>query len=172
MQARRDAYFCSFHIHDGFADFIDGYRERIRERLGQAQWHYLHVWAGEQRVGQLEFRSFSDELETGYVQLIYLFPEYRGTGLAAGLQAYIRQQLLGAGCNQCAGADPLPAIWLGIPAPQSETSGDGFLSAGIGRLSSAVEPRLPPDDPIPTLLNRERHPANEADLSHTGGHTV
>ncbi|WP_421321943.1 GNAT family N-acetyltransferase [Aeromonas veronii] len=99
VQARRDAYFCSFHTHDGFADFIDGYRERIRERLGQAQWHYLHVWAGEQRVGQLEFRSFSDEPETGYVQLIYLFPEYRGRGLAAQLQAYIRQQLLREGCK-------------------------------------------------------------------------
>ncbi|MBA8783300.1 MULTISPECIES: N-acetyltransferase [Aeromonas] len=66
---------------------------------GQAQWYYLHVWVGEQLVGQLEFRSFSDEPETGYVQLIYLFPEYRGTGLAAELQAYIRQQLLGAGCK-------------------------------------------------------------------------
>ncbi|MNG89524.1 Acetyltransferase (GNAT) family protein [compost metagenome] len=63
------------------------------------QWHYLHVWAGEQLVGQLEFRSFSDEPETGYVQLIYLFPEYRGSGLAAGLQAYIRHHLLGAGCK-------------------------------------------------------------------------
>lgn len=50
-------------------------------------------------MGQLEFRSFSDEPETGYVQLIYLFPEYRGRGLAAQLQAYIRQQLLGAGCK-------------------------------------------------------------------------
>ena len=50
-------------------------------------------------MGQLEFRCFSDEPETGYVQLIYLFPEYRGTGLAAELQAYIRQQLLGAGCK-------------------------------------------------------------------------
>ena len=99
VQARRDAYFCSFHTFDGFADFIDGYRERISERLGQAQWHYIHVWVGEQLVSQLEFRSFSDEPETGYVQLIYLFPEYRGTSLAAELQAYIRQQLLGAGCK-------------------------------------------------------------------------
>ncbi|WP_258224372.1 GNAT family N-acetyltransferase [Aeromonas sp. HMWF017] len=33
------------------------------------------------------------------MQLIYLFPEYRGCGLAAQLQAYIRQQLLGAGCK-------------------------------------------------------------------------
>ncbi|MGL6053445.1 MAG: GNAT family N-acetyltransferase, partial [Aeromonas salmonicida] len=68
-------------------------------RLGQAQWHYIHVWVGEKLVGQLEFRSFSDEPETGYVQLIYLCPDYRGSGLAAGLQAYIRQQLLGAGCK-------------------------------------------------------------------------
>ncbi|WP_409240930.1 hypothetical protein [Aeromonas sp. TW 6] len=36
VQARRDAYFCSFHTNEGFTDFIDGYRERISERLGQA----------------------------------------------------------------------------------------------------------------------------------------
>ncbi|MNG88800.1 Acetyltransferase (GNAT) family protein [compost metagenome] len=99
VQARRDAYFCSFHTYDGFAEFISGYQERIRERLGEREWFYLHVWAGEKLVGQLEFRCFSDDPVTGYVQLIYLFPGYRGTGLAAELQVYIRHQLLSAGCK-------------------------------------------------------------------------
>lgn len=99
VQVRRDAYFCSFHTYDGFVEFISGYQERIRERLKQPEWFYLHVWAGETLVGQLEFRSFFDEPGTGYVQLVYLFPEYRGTGLAAELQAYIRHQLRIAGCK-------------------------------------------------------------------------
>lgn len=99
VEARRDAYWCSFDSYDGFAEFICGYRERIRERLGQAEWHYLHVWVDGKIVGQLEFRGLSDEPDTGYVQLIYLFPEYRGTGLATELQTYIRHQLLDAGCK-------------------------------------------------------------------------
>lgn len=99
VEARRDAYFCSFDTHDGFAEFISGYRERILERQEQTEWFYRHIWAGDEIIGQLEFRSFSDEPETGYVQLIYLFPDYRGTGLAAELQAHIRCQLLSEGCK-------------------------------------------------------------------------
>ncbi|WP_434664550.1 GNAT family N-acetyltransferase [Aeromonas sp. NJAU223] len=99
LEARRDAYFCSFHTHDGFAEFISGYRDKIQQRQTQPGWFYSHIWADEKLVGQLEFRSFSDDAETGYVQLIYLFPDYRGTGLAAQLQAYIRHQLCIAGCR-------------------------------------------------------------------------
>ncbi|MEG0175236.1 MAG: GNAT family N-acetyltransferase [Aeromonas sp.] len=99
LEARRDAYFCSFETYNGFAEFITGYRERILERQEQTEWFYLHVLVDDKIVGQLEFRSFSDDPETGYVQLIYLFPAYRGTCLAAELQAHIRQQLHSAGCK-------------------------------------------------------------------------
>ena len=99
VEARRDAYFCSFETYDGFAEFITGYRERIQERQAQPEWLYLHVWADDKVVGQLECRSFSDEPDTGYVQLIYLFPEYRGIGIATELQAHIRHRLLSMGCK-------------------------------------------------------------------------
>lgn len=99
VEARRDAYYCSFETYDGFAEFISGYRERVLERQEQAGWFYRHIWVGDEIIGQLEFRSFSDAPATGYVQLIYLFPEYRGTGLAAELQAHIRHQLHMAGCQ-------------------------------------------------------------------------
>jgi ribosomal protein S18 acetylase RimI-like enzyme len=57
------------------------------------------IWDDDRIIGQLEFSSISDEPDMGYVQLIYLFPEYRGTGLAAELQAHIWHQLLSMGCK-------------------------------------------------------------------------
>ena len=33
VAARKDAYFCSFGHYDGFDDFINGYRQRVVERL-------------------------------------------------------------------------------------------------------------------------------------------
>lgn len=48
----------------------------------------------------MEFRSFSKTPDTGYVQLIYLIPEYRGLGLGAKLQEFIRAQLIEAGCSK------------------------------------------------------------------------
>ena len=51
-----------------------------------------------QFAGQLEFRSFSPEPETGYVHLIYLQPNFRGSGLAPKVQDYIVSTLSKAGC--------------------------------------------------------------------------
>lgn len=100
VEARRDAYYCSFGHYDGFTDFVDGYRERIGERLSLSGWFYIHVFVSGQFAGQLEFRNFSDERDTGYVHLIYLKPEYRGTGLAMKLQEYISQTLSQSGCKR------------------------------------------------------------------------
>ncbi|TOO18518.1 N-acetyltransferase, partial [Vibrio parahaemolyticus] len=74
VAARKDAYFCSFGYYDGFDDFIIGYRERVLDRLSTSGWFYIHIFVDGQFAGQLEFRSFSPEPETGYVHLIYLKP--------------------------------------------------------------------------------------------------
>lgn len=100
VDARKDAYFCSFGHYDGFDDFISGYRKRIRERLVTPEWFYIHIFVAGLFVGQLEFRSFSPEPETGYVHLIYLKPSFRGLGLASKLQDYIVNVLSKAGCKR------------------------------------------------------------------------
>ncbi|KIS86208.1 GNAT family N-acetyltransferase, partial [Vibrio parahaemolyticus] len=89
---------CSFGYYDGFDDFISGYRERVLDRLATSGWFYIHIFVDGQFAGQLEFRSFSPEPETGYVHLIYLKPNFRGSGLAAKLQDYIVSALSTAGC--------------------------------------------------------------------------
>ncbi|EHH2556938.1 GNAT family N-acetyltransferase [Vibrio parahaemolyticus] len=100
VDARKDAYFCSFGHYDGFDDFINGYRERIIERLETPEWFYIHIFVSGQFAGQLEFRSFSPEPETGYVHLIYLKSNFRGLGLAPKLQDYIVNVLFRAGCKR------------------------------------------------------------------------
>ncbi|ASP40890.1 N-acetyltransferase [Bacterioplanes sanyensis] len=98
--ARKDAYYSSFHTDVGFDDFIQGYRERIQARQAQQGWFYIHVWQHQRIVGQLEFRSFSPEPDTGYVHLIYLMPDVRGTGVSRQLQTYIELELIRAGCRR------------------------------------------------------------------------
>ncbi|MZI93201.1 GNAT family N-acetyltransferase [Vibrio sp. CAIM 722] len=100
LAARRDSYFCSFHTDEGCEASLAGYRERIEQRLLDPRWYYLHVWWGHTLIGQLEFRTFYDEPEIGYVQLFYLLPEYRGQGLASQLHALIEETLRDAGCTQ------------------------------------------------------------------------
>ena len=100
VEARKDAYYCSFGSYVGFDDFISGYRERITERLQSPRWYYRHIFVDGAFGGQLEFRSFSPEPDTGYVHLIYLVPNFRGTGLASKIQEYIVKVLSEAGCKR------------------------------------------------------------------------
>ncbi|TON44632.1 GNAT family N-acetyltransferase, partial [Vibrio parahaemolyticus] len=64
------------------------------------EWFYIHIFVSGQFAGQLEFRSFSPEPETGYVHLIYLKSNFRGLGLAPKLQDYIANVLFRAGCKR------------------------------------------------------------------------
>lgn len=100
MEAREDAYFCSFQTCDGFKQFISGYKRFIYKSIHDEQWFYLHVWQNNQIVGQLEFCSHSHEPSTGYIQLIYLFPAYRGKGIAQKIHQFICSSLIAAGCKK------------------------------------------------------------------------
>ena len=77
-----------------------GYEALLRKNTLKEGWYYFHIWHKSQLIGQLEFRSFSKTPDTGYVQLIYLIPEYRGLGLGTKLQEFIRIQLRDAGCSK------------------------------------------------------------------------
>ena len=96
---RRDSYLCSFDSLNGFESSIHGYKERIKSRIKSSEWFYKHVWLNSEIIGQLEFRSFSDEPNLGYVHLIYLTKQYRGLGIAESLQEYIEIILSEKGCT-------------------------------------------------------------------------
>ena len=99
LEFRRDSYFCSFETYTGYADSIVGYEKRMRKRINENHWHYLHIWCGDEMIGQLEFRSFSDLPETGYVHLIYIVPKYRGLGIAKLAQSFIINTLITNNCK-------------------------------------------------------------------------
>lgn len=99
MAFRRDAFVCTFQSDHGFGPFIHGYEDRMRARLVDPRWYYIHIWDDDQIIGQLEFKCFSDEAETGYIHLIYLIPEYRGSGVADIAQQFMADTLHQAGCQ-------------------------------------------------------------------------
>ncbi|MBJ7537423.1 GNAT family N-acetyltransferase [Marinomonas transparens] len=96
---RRDSYFCSFDTYEGFEASIVGYQDNLFLKVGNPDYFYFHLWAQGKIIGQLEFRAFSELADTGYVNLIYLISEYRGSGLAAQLQQFIAEQLMEKGCK-------------------------------------------------------------------------
>ncbi len=100
VQARKDAYVCSFHREEGFEAFILGYREKMAARMGLSEWRYIHIWNDDEIIGQLEFRSQTPEPEIGYVHLIYIVPTWRGTGLSDKIQHYIQSSLKHSGCHR------------------------------------------------------------------------
>ena len=97
LNFRKDSYHCSFGILEGFEESVGEngalYFQKIEERSRSIDWKYIHVWSGEKIIGQLEFKSFSQKSNLGYVHLFYLIPEYRGQGLSAFLHEYVKEQL-------------------------------------------------------------------------------
>ena len=100
VEARKDSHFCSFETTHGFSDFLDGYRERMSDRITTSEWYYVHVWVDDEIAGQLEFRNSYSEPKTGYIHLFYLWPEFRGTGLAQTVHEYVCDTLLNDGCQR------------------------------------------------------------------------
>lgn len=105
IEFRRDSYFCSFGHYQGVEESLQGYTDRILTRQQDERWHFWHVWSGDsdetslKLVGQLDFRTFSDYPETGYVHLMYVTPDQRGSQVAAKMQAFLKSQLKNSGCR-------------------------------------------------------------------------
>ncbi len=95
---RKDSYYCSFGTTKGYDKSVSGYEARIRKRLNDKRWFYFHIWQGANIIGQLEFRSFSHLDGYGYINLVYLIPEYRGVGIADIVHKYIVHCLKSSKC--------------------------------------------------------------------------
>lgn len=90
-----DTHLCSFGTRDGFDE--DGqeaerFTERIRAKLAQDPESCLHVWQDDVIVGQLNFGTFVDPA-IGYISHFYVTPPWRGTGVAAEMDAYAGRHL-------------------------------------------------------------------------------
>lgn len=110
LSAREDAYLCSFGTLSGVEKILSGYQERMETRINDSRFYYYHVWDKDQIIGQLEFRSCWEgepthllgwqKEETGYLYLIYIIPEYRGSGAINELHDFITTTLIREGCKR------------------------------------------------------------------------
>jgi hypothetical protein len=85
VEFRRDSYACSFPDGSERFDAENGatgnkYLDWLGQRISQFLQGFVHTWAADQIVGQLEFRIRSEGI--GYVNLFYLTPTARGAGFS------------------------------------------------------------------------------------------
>jgi ribosomal protein S18 acetylase RimI-like enzyme/RimJ/RimL family protein N-acetyltransferase len=82
---RRQMYAASFGSEEGLEDELgpeaETYLADLRAKLAQIPEGNVHLWHGEQIVGQLEMRLIEQEPHLGYVSLICVLPGFRGKGL-------------------------------------------------------------------------------------------
>jgi GNAT superfamily N-acetyltransferase len=92
VQFRLDSYICSFGSADKF--YVDntceqGYLDWLRTRMQELPGSCVHLWQGEQIIGQLEMGRSRIGPNVGYVNLYYLVPGARGRGVSERLDEYV-----------------------------------------------------------------------------------
>lgn len=98
VQARWDAHQCSFNTEEGFWERLHGSKEQylaqVADHLHQNSRKYTIFTHQEQYVGILEY-AYSNILlkETGYLNLFYVFPPYRGTNASTYMHDYLEQEM-------------------------------------------------------------------------------
>ena len=86
-----DTHLCSFGTMEGFRDEngqgAERFIERVRARLAEEPGSCLHVWRNGEIVGQLHLGRFVDPA-IGYINLFYVSPAWRSTGVASAMENY------------------------------------------------------------------------------------
>jgi GNAT superfamily N-acetyltransferase len=92
VRFRLDSYVCSFGSSARFyADnttdqgYVDWLRSRMRDLPGSC----VHLWRGIEIIGQLEMGRSGENSRIGYVNLCYLVPDARGSGVSSRLDEYL-----------------------------------------------------------------------------------
>lgn len=94
LQFIADTHLCSYGTLDDFLE--DGktpprFLDRIAAKLAEDPESCLHVWQGEEVVGQINFGTFVDPA-IGYLSFFYVVPQWRGTGVAAEMDAFVARR--------------------------------------------------------------------------------
>lgn len=103
IRFRADTFVCGFGSAERFygedGKGVDSYITWVKEKAAALPGSVVHVWDGEQIIGQIEMGLVPNIESVGYVNLFYLTPQYRGRGLGALLEAYAWQYLGALGCT-------------------------------------------------------------------------
>lgn len=95
VRFRSEMYVASFGSGEGLEEEMgpdnEKYLADLRAKIAQVPEGNVHLWHGEEIVGQLEMRLVEHEPHIGYVSLIYVPPERRGQGLGRRLHEHAVQ---------------------------------------------------------------------------------
>jgi ribosomal protein S18 acetylase RimI-like enzyme len=91
VRFRRDSYICSFDDVGRF-DRENGptgqaYLDWLAVRIAEFPAGFVHAWRGNEIIGQIEMRPRGAP-PVGYINLFYLIPALRGSGLGIVLHGY------------------------------------------------------------------------------------
>lgn len=100
---RIDTHVCAFgsaeRFHQSDGKGAETYAAWLRQKATNLPGCLVHVWQGEDIVGQIEMGRVASDPSIGYVNLFYLIPALRGQGLGTLLQAYAWSFLGALGCQ-------------------------------------------------------------------------
>jgi ribosomal protein S18 acetylase RimI-like enzyme len=103
VQFRADSFVCSFGSAARFygegGNGAEEYLQWLKQRIAEIPSSCVHVWKGEQIIGQMEMRRWKRDPSLGYVNLFYLIPELRGQGLGQQLDRYAAKFFKQLGCQ-------------------------------------------------------------------------
>ena len=89
LQFREDSYVCSFGSADAFRSYGPGrYLDWLKEKLEKCPEFAVHIWSAERIIGQIELGNTGGDTPIGYINLYYLIPKARGSGVAWALDDY------------------------------------------------------------------------------------
>jgi ribosomal protein S18 acetylase RimI-like enzyme len=101
IRFREDAFICSFGTGEKFwqenGPKAERYVEWLRTKLEKDPQSAVHVWQGNRIVGQMELSRFKPDPAVGYVNLYYIVPEFRGSGISHLLDEYAVKYLRARG---------------------------------------------------------------------------
>ena len=103
VQFRKDSFLASFgsikewveqsgEKGEKYIDWLIQYTKQNPEGV-------IHLWKGENIIGQIEFKVEPTMPDKAYINLFYLIPETRGTGISRLMHQYVIDQLIQKGCN-------------------------------------------------------------------------
>lgn len=120
IRFRADSFACSFGNDDQFykengADGA-GYLDWLKKMISKNPLSAWHIWEGDRIIGQLELNLREDDVrgKFGYVNLFYLIPEKRGTGISELLNTYVEEHYRQLGISK---------IWLSVSPENSRALG-------------------------------------------------